>query len=634
MLPGAGERGGAVTRERGQLTIAAAGVLTLLLLGAALLVYLAGVRAAGARGQRAADLAALAAARVLAADPGASPGALRAAAARAAAANGGRLAELRVEGAPGVPSDVDVAVRLTVPGAAPGDGGGQAVLAQARAGVAYSASLPAGAFRPVDLTGVSGRAGVVAAAEAQIGWPYVWGGESRAEGGFDCSGLVDFAFAAAGAPLPGRPTAAELWRMGRPIAAAELQPGDLAFMGSGSGAPYHVALYAGDGLLVVAPHTGARVRFEPQAGGGWDGFARLLPAGPPPAPPSEVEQAARRHQVPPHVLAAVLRLGLADDPEQAARALAAAQRRHPGDLAAALADAVGDPSAAALALRAASGPGLSGFAGAVRLLPEPAAGAAGAASGPRLRGPARPRSGERANGERSPPRPGGGRSSLSRWIGYGVDAADRVAGAVEHDGRVTVGGFAGVRHVSRLGLNLLALAPDRTVSNLATASGAVWDAASGASDAIEGGLSSGLATSGLGLWASRLTAAGGLLTVVTGGLMLATGSTRRRRIMGAVQATGGALQAAGFAAAGTDLMVLGAAGMEVPPVGVALILAGTAITCGVALYQTWPTLSAAGSALVRSAGRGARDVAGRARDAAGAAWDGARALASELPTPW
>ena len=59
-------------------------------------------------------------------------------------------------------------------------------------------------FRPVDLHGFAGAAAVVAAATAQLGWPYLWGGESRAEGGFDCSGLVDYALAAAG--LPGRTT--------------------------------------------------------------------------------------------------------------------------------------------------------------------------------------------------------------------------------------------------------------------------------------------------------------------------------------------------------------------------------------------------------------------------------------------
>ena len=51
-----------------------------------------------------------------------------------------------------------------------------------------------------DVRGLDGAGAVVAAALAQLGWPYVWGGESRAEGGFDCSGLIDYAFAAAGLP--------------------------------------------------------------------------------------------------------------------------------------------------------------------------------------------------------------------------------------------------------------------------------------------------------------------------------------------------------------------------------------------------------------------------------------------------
>ena len=55
-------------------------------------------------------------------------------------------------------------------------------------------------FRPADVRGLDAGGAVVAAALAQLGWPYVWGGESRAEGGFDCSGLIDYAFAAAGSP--------------------------------------------------------------------------------------------------------------------------------------------------------------------------------------------------------------------------------------------------------------------------------------------------------------------------------------------------------------------------------------------------------------------------------------------------
>lgn len=124
-----------------------------------------------------------------------------------------------------------------------------------------------------------GRLAVIAAAAAQLGWPYIWGGESRGEGGFDCSGLVDYAYAAAGFPLPARPTAAVLWRMSTPIAARDLRPGDLVFMGAPSGDPYHVALYAGNGLVIVAPHRGEPVMVVPFSVIGWDGYGRLWAPG-------------------------------------------------------------------------------------------------------------------------------------------------------------------------------------------------------------------------------------------------------------------------------------------------------------------------------------------------------------------
>ena len=84
---------------------------------------------------------------------------------------------------------------------------------------------PAPGFRLADVRGLAGADAVVAAALAQLGWPYVWGGESRAEGGFDCSGLVDYAFAAAGLPV-GRLTAAGLQQLARPLPAGTgLRPG-------------------------------------------------------------------------------------------------------------------------------------------------------------------------------------------------------------------------------------------------------------------------------------------------------------------------------------------------------------------------------------------------------------------------
>ena len=51
-------------------------------------------------------------------------------------------------------------------------------------------------------------------AKAQIGKPYVWGAESPAEGGFDCSGLIDYAFKQAGIKIPGRLTTSSAMRLG------------------------------------------------------------------------------------------------------------------------------------------------------------------------------------------------------------------------------------------------------------------------------------------------------------------------------------------------------------------------------------------------------------------------------------
>jgi cell wall-associated NlpC family hydrolase len=126
--------------------------------------------------------------------------------------------------------------------------------------------------------GAGARAAIVRAALAQVGWPYVWGGESRTEGGFDCSGLVDHAYARAGYQLPGRPTADVLWAMSVPLDPADLRPGDLVFLGARSGLVHHVGLYAGGGWVIAAPHHGALVSIEPLAAVPWDGFGRILRA--------------------------------------------------------------------------------------------------------------------------------------------------------------------------------------------------------------------------------------------------------------------------------------------------------------------------------------------------------------------
>jgi cell wall-associated NlpC family hydrolase len=96
---------------------------------------------------------------------------------------------------------------------------------------------------------------------AQVGTPYIWGGETPGVG-FDCSGLVQAAYAAAGIELPR--VAQAQYDAGPPVpAGAPLEPGDLVFFGTGAGAIEHVGIVIGNGQMVDAPHTGAVVRIEP-----------------------------------------------------------------------------------------------------------------------------------------------------------------------------------------------------------------------------------------------------------------------------------------------------------------------------------------------------------------------------------
>src|SRR4051794_4667640 len=268
---GRGDHNGAPVSERGQVSVMACALVLLLVVAGFLLGPLGGIDSAGANAQRAADMAALAAGRELSGDPALTADGLRAGADDAARENGGRLLSLTRLTDEGLPSGVEVSVAVD---------GEHTVRAQARVRVEFTATEPTGSFRPVDLHGLVGRAAVVAAAAAQIGWPYIWGGESRAEGGFDCSGLVDYAYDAAGFTLPGRPTAAVLWYLAKPIKRSHLHPGDLVFLGAPTGEPYHVGMFVGRGKVVVAPHRGALVQLVPLADTPWDGFGTLWKDGP------------------------------------------------------------------------------------------------------------------------------------------------------------------------------------------------------------------------------------------------------------------------------------------------------------------------------------------------------------------
>jgi cell wall-associated NlpC family hydrolase len=112
------------------------------------------------------------------------------------------------------------------------------------------------------LTGCTPQYTAVAAAKDQIGMPYVSGGESRAEGGFDCSGLTYYAWKQVGVTLP-RSSAAQ-WNWVQKIKKADLEAGDLVFYSSSGprGTVSHVALYAGDGEIVHARKPGIALRID------------------------------------------------------------------------------------------------------------------------------------------------------------------------------------------------------------------------------------------------------------------------------------------------------------------------------------------------------------------------------------
>nr|WP_231375789.1 NlpC/P60 family protein [Corynebacterium aquatimens] len=116
---------------------------------------------------------------------------------------------------------------------------------------------------------------VIARAESQIGVPYAWGG-GDANGptkgirdggvadrhgdynktGFDCSGLVLYAYAGAGVDLPHY--TGYQYQRGTKVPVAEAQRGDLLFWGPGGN--QHVAIYLGDGMMLEAPQSGQTVQ--------------------------------------------------------------------------------------------------------------------------------------------------------------------------------------------------------------------------------------------------------------------------------------------------------------------------------------------------------------------------------------
>lgn len=114
---------------------------------------------------------------------------------------------------------------------------------------------------------------------ALVGTPYRWGGNTP-DGGFDCSGLVDYIYRnAAGLALPHSSREMSELNGERVRRMTDLMSGDLVFFGGHTGIS-HVGVYVGKGRFVHAPNTGGTVRLDDIDGPYWrDHFAfgkRLL----------------------------------------------------------------------------------------------------------------------------------------------------------------------------------------------------------------------------------------------------------------------------------------------------------------------------------------------------------------------
>lgn len=118
-----------------------------------------------------------------------------------------------------------------------------------------------GSTQKVTYTGPTGLQAdqAVAFAYAQLGCPYVYGGTGPCQMGFDCSGLAQAAWGAAGVAIPR--DSYEQWAELPHVSLSSIEPGDLLIY-NGEG---HVAIYVGNGYIIDAPQTGMDVEKIPMS---------------------------------------------------------------------------------------------------------------------------------------------------------------------------------------------------------------------------------------------------------------------------------------------------------------------------------------------------------------------------------
>ena len=125
------------------------------------------------------------------------------------------------------------------------------------------------------------RDSLVALARAQVGTPYVHGGETPARG-FDCSGLVRYIVAALHIVVPRTAAQQALAGVSVPKDTSQMLPGDLVTFGRGKGGVSHIGIYVGNGRIVHASTKAGEVietdLLKPRVAGPkrWKGTRRVL----------------------------------------------------------------------------------------------------------------------------------------------------------------------------------------------------------------------------------------------------------------------------------------------------------------------------------------------------------------------
>ncbi len=105
------------------------------------------------------------------------------------------------------------------------------------------------------------RQNIVNAAVAQLGKPYVYGGNGPY--GFDCSGLTQYVYKICGYSIERGPSS-QLRSLSVSVSKANLLPGDIVFFRDsryGSGAATHAGIYVGNGQMIHAPNRGQNVKY-------------------------------------------------------------------------------------------------------------------------------------------------------------------------------------------------------------------------------------------------------------------------------------------------------------------------------------------------------------------------------------